>query len=68
MKTVTSLPVVVLMILGISQGMQPSTGWTQAPATLTENPLQGVVDFHVHSGPDSFTRSVTDLELARIAR
>ena len=68
MKTVTSLPVVVLMILGISQGMQPSTGWTQAPATLTENPLQGVVDFHVHSGPDSFTRSVTDLEIARIAR
>lgn len=40
----------------------------QAPATLTENPLKGVIDFHVHSGPDSFTRSVTDLEIARIAR
>lgn len=40
----------------------------QAPATLNENLLDGVIDFHVHSGPDSFTRSVTDLEIARIAR
>lgn len=40
----------------------------QAPVNLTENPLRGVIDFHVHSGPDSFTRSVTDLEIARIAK
>ncbi|MCH8828134.1 MAG: hypothetical protein IID45_01005 [Planctomycetes bacterium] len=32
------------------------------------NPLRGVIDFHVHSGPDSFTRSVTDFEIARIAK
>ena len=32
------------------------------------NPLRGVIDFHVHSGPDSFTRSVTDIEIAQIAK
>jgi len=40
----------------------------QEPVTLTGNPLAGLIDFHVHSGPDSFTRSITDLEIARIAK
>ncbi|MBP89095.1 MAG: hypothetical protein CMJ64_20660 [Planctomycetaceae bacterium] len=35
---------------------------------MTSNPLKGLIDFHVHSGPDSFTRSITDLEIARIAK
>ncbi len=48
--------------------MAGATSWAQAPVNLTENPLRGVIDFHVHSGPDSFTRSVTDLEIARIAK
>ena len=30
--------------------------------------LGGIVDFHVHSGPDSRPRSVTDIEVARLAR
>lgn len=30
--------------------------------------LSGVIDFHVHSGPDSRPRSVSDLEVARIAK
>lgn len=30
--------------------------------------LEGVIDFHVHSGPDSFTRSILDFEVARIAK
>ena len=30
--------------------------------------LVGVIDFHVHSGPDSRPRSVTDLEVARMAQ
>ena len=29
--------------------------------------LTGVIDFHVHAGPDSRPRSVTDLEAARLA-
>ena len=40
----------------------------QAPATLSGNPLKGVIDFHVHSGPDSFTRSISDIEIAQIAK
>ncbi|MEK6238298.1 MAG: DUF6282 family protein, partial [Planctomycetales bacterium] len=40
----------------------------QEPETLSDNPLQGAIDFHVHSGPDSFTRSTTDVEIARIAK
>ncbi len=46
----------------------PSTVRAQEPATLKGNPLVGLIDFHVHSGPDSFTRSTTDFEIARIAR
>ena len=30
--------------------------------------LDGVIDFHVHSGPDSRPRSVNDLEVARMTR
>ncbi len=40
----------------------------QAPVSLKDNPLKGVIDFHVHSGPDSFMRSVTDIEIAQIAK
>ena len=39
-----------------------------APRQDAANPLAGVIDFHCHSGPDALPRSVTDLELARIAR
>jgi hypothetical protein len=39
-----------------------------APATVTGRMLEGVIDFHVHSGPDSFTRSILDFEVARIAK
>ncbi len=31
-------------------------------------PLAGVIDFHVHSGPDSRPRSLSDVEVARIAQ
>ena len=40
----------------------------QEPANLKDNPLKGVIDFHVHSGPDSFTRSITDYEIAKVAK
>ncbi|MEE3366815.1 MAG: DUF6282 family protein [Planctomycetota bacterium] len=45
-----------------------ATATAQEPTTLKGNPLVGLIDFHVHSGPDSFTRSTTDFEIARIAR
>jgi len=39
-----------------------------APPTVTGRMLEGVIDFHVHSGPDSFTRSILDFEVASIAK
>lgn len=58
-----------LSVCGVALTMAfVSPALCQDPATVKENPLRGVIDFHVHSGPDSFTRSVTDLEIARIAR
>jgi len=48
-------------------GGRPSVQ-AQEPTTLKGNPLVGLIDFHVHSGPDSFTRSTTDFEIARIAK
>ena len=37
-------------------------------AQAADNPLTGVIDFHCHSGPDALQRSVSDLEIARIAQ
>lgn len=31
------------------------------------SPIRGAIDFHVHSSPDVFGRSLTDVEVARIA-
>ena len=59
--------VTVLLLLQIF-GAAVRWGEAQEPETILENPLRGVIDFHVHSGPDSFTRSLTDLEVARLAR
>ena len=39
-----------------------------APGAGQTTSLAGVIDFHVHSGPDSRPRSVSDLEIARIAK
>ena len=41
---------------------------TVQPAAGQTTSLAGVIDFHVHSGPDSRPRSVGDLEIARIAK
>lgn len=61
MRNLSPLAAAVLLLLA-----RPSVA--QDPINLTENPLAGVIDFHIHSGPDSFTRSVTDIEIARLAR
>ena len=43
-------------------------GLMTAPVAAQTTSLDGVIDFHVHSGPDSRPRSVSDLEIARIAK
>jgi len=53
-----------LLFANLLAGVAPG----QAPATIPEGLLKGVIDFHVHSAPDIFTRSVTDVEIAQLAR
>jgi hypothetical protein len=38
------------------------------PAPPVKSPIEGAIDFHVHSAPDVFGRSVTDIEAATLAR
>jgi hypothetical protein len=38
------------------------------PPPPTKSPVEGAIDFHVHSAPDVFGRSLTDLEAATLAR
>ncbi|HEY9533927.1 MAG TPA: DUF6282 family protein [Mucilaginibacter sp.] len=33
-----------------------------------DNPLAGTIDFHCHTGPDVSARSISDLDLARLAK
>ena len=40
----------------------------QEPATSSENLLKEVIDFHVLSRSDSFTRRATDIKLTRLAK
>lgn len=53
-----------------------ATGWLAtgggsaalAQAALeTGNPIEGAVDFHVHSAPDAFARNISDIEVAELA-
>jgi len=37
------------------------------PPPPLESPIAGAIDFHVHAGPDVFGRSLTDLEVAKLA-
>lgn len=65
-----SLHKALILVVSVSLAVVLSDAqvFAQAPTTLKGNPLVGAIDFHVHSGPDSFTRSTTDLEIARIAK
>ncbi len=58
----------IVLLFAVAAAMPLRAARAQAPVTLTGNPLEGAIDFHVHSGPDSFTRSTTDIEIAHIAK
>jgi hypothetical protein len=42
--------------------------FTCAPFTRAQADLTGVIDFHVHSGPDSQPRSIDAIDLAKLAK
>ena len=54
--------VIHLLALSLALGSVPVS------AQVGDDTLVGVVDFHCHSGPDSRPRSVSDVELARLAK
>lgn len=58
-----SLAVVAPAVLPVTAGAQAAAG-----AQGAEVSVDGVVDLHVHAGPDSRPRSVDDIEAARAAR
>ena len=56
------------MIVGILM-LAPLAGTAQElrvfpPPPPVKSPIEGAIDFHVHSAPDVFGRSVTDIEAA----
>ena len=55
-------------LVGSVLGLSLALGVQTAPVDGQTTALAGVIDFHVHSGPDSRPRSVSDLEIARIAK
>ena len=54
--------------IGAVLGVSLALVFSAAPVDGQSTSLTGVIDFHVHSGPDSRPRSVNDFEIARIAK
>src|SRR5262245_26242615 len=57
--------------LGVSSGLQPLVlvaALVLAFGSSAHAQLQGMIDLHVHSAPDSVPRSITALETARMAQ
>ncbi len=45
-----------------------TTPEAHAQAALGEgNPIEGAIDFHVHSAPDAFARNISDIDVAELA-
>ncbi len=70
-----ALPVVAGCGLGVawlavpgSTAAQESCAWCGTTGGVEPASIEGVVDLHVHSAPDSGPRSIGSLQLARIAR
>ena len=49
-------------------GLSLATLMAQGQASLNQKMLDGVIDIHVHSGPDSVPRSIDAMDLARLAK
>jgi len=64
MKSSTALAAVLGGWLAIASA---SGAWAQA-ALEAGNPIEGAVDFHVHSAPDVFARNISDIDVAELAK
>ena len=62
------LPVIITgLIFAFSPAFAERQVRVFPPPPPPKSPIAGAFDFHVHSAPDVFGRSLTDLELARLA-
>lgn len=62
----------LLLTAALLLGLAPAGLWAQGqsfpPPPPLQSPIEGMIDFHVHSAPDVFGRSLTDFEIAQLAR
>jgi Family of unknown function (DUF6282) len=66
MKPLFARALLAGIVLGISGYVVAQVGFPPPPPKVS--PAAGVIDMHVHPDPDVFGRSLTDVELATIAR
>lgn len=59
--TMTTAAVVALLAL-------PAVGANAQSALEAGNPIEGGIDFHVHSGPDTVARNLSDIAVAEQAK
>lgn len=59
--TITTAAVVALLAL-------PAAGANAQSALEAGNPIEGAIDFHVHSGPDTVARNLSDIAVAEQAK
>lgn len=60
------LVALILVALGIAPALAQQVR-VFPPAPPVRSPIVGAIDFHVHSGPDVFGRSIDDFDVARAA-
>ncbi|MGI9385367.1 MAG: DUF6282 family protein, partial [Methyloligellaceae bacterium] len=64
--TIVAAAAAVLLGAAPVAAAEKATAFPPAPPKVS--PIQGAIDFHVHSAPDVFGRNVNDMEIARAAR
>lgn len=58
----------VMTVLALMAPLTASGGGVLAQAALEGgNPIEGAIDFHVHSAPDAFARNISDIDVAEFA-
>ena len=63
-----SLLLTAALLLGLAPAGLLAQGQSFPPPPPVQSPIEGMIDFHVHSAPDVFGRSLTDFEIARLAQ
>ena len=65
-RRLTTSALVALALAAASAAIAQPVGFPAAPPKVS--PAQGTIDFHVHSEPDVFGRSMDDIDVAVLAK